>query len=192
VAALPNETSSARWTSRPGCRIAFRCFVSAAQAIGEPLWPADKRLRSRLLLLCPCPIKADHVSYWDVYIFLSACAIGDGSGCPSDGLEPTAAMVALGSPTALAGKLRSVLQNVESKWNVLLDSLNLKVFKSAAPNKSGIRCCLPCALRGHTRSRDSAVGRSGRVCGPQHSIHRAPPHRFTLLNRIGPRVSTHS
>ena len=88
-------------------------------------------------------------------------------------------MVALGSPTALAGKLRSLLQNVESKWNVLLDSLNLKVYKSAAPNKSGIRCCLPCALRAHTRSR--AVRRPGMcACGPQHyntSVYLAKPDR---------------
>ena len=72
-------------------------------------------------------------------------------------------MVALGSPTALAGKLRSVLQNVESKWNVLLDSLNLKVFKSVRRTKaeSGAACRVRCA---HTLAAETLRPGPVRAC----------------------------
>ena len=101
-------------------------------------------------------------------------------------------MVALGSPTVpLAGKLRSVLQNVESKWNVLLDSLNLKVFEPVRRTKAtGIRCCLPCALQCRTHSQQRLCGRPGPgVWSLGRSILLI--HRLTLLTKPDrSRVST--
>ena len=100
-------------------------------------------------------------------------------------------MVALGSPTVpLAGKLRSVLQNVESKWNVLLDSLNLKVFKPVRRTKATGNPLLlaMCAARTHSQQRLCGRPGPGVWGGPQHSINTsayiAKPDRS--------RVSTHA
>jgi hypothetical protein len=69
-----------------------------------------------------CPIKADHVAYWDIYTFLTAAAIGQGHVSKVPNLE--AAMVALESPIPLAEKLRTAFDaGIRSRWNGLLDAL---------------------------------------------------------------------